>query len=77
MTGKTFHQLCELMPPDFVWGDPCTPGLVKHIIDAALHPQQTSLHRRLVEHAAQLDRVLDRQRLALLDLMGQRGAAKE
>ena len=32
------------------------------------------LHRHLVEHLAQLDRVLDRQRLALLDLLRQRHA---
>ena len=32
------------------------------------------LHRHLVEHLAQLDRVLDRQRFALLDLLRQRDA---
>ena len=32
------------------------------------------LHRHFVEHLAQLDRVLDRQRLALLDLLRQRHA---
>lgn len=31
----TFAQVCDLMPPDFGWNDPCTPGLVRHIIEAA------------------------------------------
>ena len=31
----TFAQVCDLMPPDFGWNAPCTPGLVRHIIEAA------------------------------------------
>jgi hypothetical protein len=31
----TFAAICDLMPPEFAWGEPCTPGLVKHIIEQA------------------------------------------
>ena len=30
----TFSQVCDLMPPDFGWNDPCTPALVQHIVEA-------------------------------------------
>lgn len=31
----TFTEVCELMPPDFQWGDKCTPALVRHVLEAA------------------------------------------